>query len=55
VSRRAQIDGRMWRGAIAAIAAMLGAVATSGIASAQDGADVAGDIAGDLQDAIVGL
>ena len=55
MSRRAQIDGMMWRGAIAAIAAMLGAVATSGIASAQDGADVAGDIAGDLQDAIVGL
>jgi hypothetical protein len=54
VSGRARIDGRKWRDAIAVIAIMLGAVAVSGVASAQDDADIAGDIAGAMQDAIVG-
>jgi hypothetical protein len=51
VSGQARIDCRNWRWVVAA--AILGTLATGSSVSAQE--DVAGDIAGQLQDPIVGL
>ncbi len=47
---RAQMNGRTWRRVAGALLGMLAAAAASGGASAQDDADIAGQ----LQDAIVG-